>query len=141
MSEETTHAETAPIKYHAAVLAADGNLTTQSFDTLDELTAHLKTLVDRDVSVACFAGTRLGISKPPFRHLLTPWGPQPLFDAPTDNLEEDESGYLGLDPIHLEGPPTISTRPAATTSQDEFFSDEDENAIDIFNTTLPDPDA
>jgi hypothetical protein len=128
------------VKYYAVVLTAEGALETRSFDTLAELTEHLRGLIDRDVSVSCFAGTRLGISKPPFRYLLTPEGPQPLFALPEDNLEEDESGYLGVDPIHLEGPPAINVPRQNAVEPDEFFSDDNNAAIDIFDNALPDPD-
>lgn len=128
-------------KYYAVVLTTAGDLETSGFDTLPELVSFLRSLVDRDVSVSCFMGQRLGISKPPTRCLLTPDGPQPLFDPMTDDLEEDETGYLGVDPIHLEEPPTIDVPRQNTVAPDEFFSDENDAAINIFDSALPDPDA
>jgi hypothetical protein len=137
---ETASAETND-KYYAVVLTAAGALETRSFDTLAELTQHLRELVDRDVSVSCFRGQRIGISKPPLRYLMAPEGPQPLFTLPEENLEEDETGYLGVDPAHLEAPPAINLPRQNTVGPDEFFSDENDPAIDIFDGALPDPDA
>jgi hypothetical protein len=133
-----------PVRFYAAILHADGVYNVEEFETLDALVARVKGLVDRDVSVFSFAGTRLQISKPPFRHLLTPWGAQPLFDPPGDNLEPDDSGYLGLDPAHLEDPPEVKapTGPnRSTTPTNEFFSDDDENVVNVFDNILPDPDS
>ncbi|NBT75195.1 hypothetical protein EBZ80_18575 [bacterium] len=129
--------------YHAVVLRADGELGVESFDTRDELVARIKALVDHDVTVFSFAGIRLNISKPPFRHLLTPWGNLPLFDIPKESLEPDDTGYLGFDPIHLEAPPEIKTPGAQKSSVNtgDFFSDEDDNALNVFDNILPDPDS
>lgn len=131
-----------PQVFGAVILTHDGEFKTETFPTLDELVSRLTTLVDKDVSVACFAGTPLPLSKPPFRHLLTPWGNKPLFVLPQAELEQDETGYLGVDPIHLEGPPQIQVRPAQPQAgeDDEFFSDDSGDTIDIFNGVLPDPE-
>lgn len=130
------------IRYYAAILTADGDYTVQDFDTLEALQARLVELIDHDVTVFSFAGAQLKVSKPPFRHLLTPWGAKPLFALPTENFEEDTSGYLGLDPIHLESPPAVSVPSSKTPSGagDEFFSDDSDNSTNIFDTILPDPD-
>jgi hypothetical protein len=129
------------VRFYAAVLTPDGTYTVQDFDTLEELQTKLTDLVDKDVTVFSFAGTQIKVSKPPFRHLLTPWGPKPLFSVPTDNFEEDTTGYLGLDPVHLEGPPQVRVPPAKSSSAgDEFFSDDGDNVTNIFDTILPDPD-
>jgi hypothetical protein len=129
------------IKFYAAVLTPDGAYTVQEFDTLEDLQSRLTELVDKDVTVFSFAGAQLKVSKPPFRHLLTPWGAKPLFSVPTDNFEEDTTGYLGLDPVHLEAPPQVRV-PASkpSSSGDEFFSDDTDNVTNIFDTILPDPD-
>lgn len=138
MAEEAAHQP--ETKYGVVILTHDGAFKTETFDTLDALVARLTDLVDKDVSVSCFAGQPLPISKPPFRHLLTPWGNKPLFVLPQENLEQDDTGYMGVDPIHLESPPTITTRPAANSTDDEFFGDDGGDAIDIFNGVLPDPE-
>jgi hypothetical protein len=145
MSDENTSvtppATISDVKYYAAVLTATGALETRSFDTPEMLVEYLRELVDHDVSVACFAGTKLGVSKPPFRHLITPWNAYPLFAAQSNNFEEDTSGYLGLDPVHLEAPPTIAVQPSrSSVVEDEFFSDGDDEAIDIFSSRLPEPE-
>jgi hypothetical protein len=131
------------IKFYAAILHADGTYTVEEFIELAQLVARVTALIDHDVSVFSFAGTRLQISKPPFRHLLTPWGPQPLFAPPAENLEPDETGYLGLDPIHLEGPPEIKAAqsPKGNAQSDEFFQDDDDNVLNVFDNALPDPDS
>lgn len=111
--------------------------------TVEEAAARLRELVNKDVSVACFKGVRLNVSKPPMRYLMTPEGNIPLFD--TDPvIEPDDTGYLGLDPAHLEDPPQLAVPPVGrpTPASDEFFSDDDEgNAINIFDSALPDPDS
>jgi hypothetical protein len=82
------------------------------------------------------------VSKPPFRHLLTPWGAKPLFDIPSDNFAVDDTGYLGIDPIHLADPPELKT-PARQNDadQDEFFDDKDDGGLGVFDNVLPDPDS
>jgi hypothetical protein len=128
------------ISFHAAILQADGTFSTEAFETLPELVARIKNLIDRDVSVFAFAGTRLKISKPPMRHLLVPGQePIPLFDA-VSSFEEDDTGYLGVDPINLDPPPQLkvaqSNRPGPT---DDFFEDDD-GGLGVFGSPLPDPD-
>lgn len=132
-----------PEKYYAAILHSDGAYVVEEFGTVDALAARLRELIDRDVSVFTFAGVRLQISKPPFRHLLTPWGNLPLFKAPDADLEPDDTGYLGLDPIHLEDPPEIKTTaaPRANNQSDEFFPEDNENVLNVFDSILPDPDS
>lgn len=136
--------ETKPVgKYYVVILTAEGDTRVEDFATAEELAARLKTLVDRDVSVFPFFGERLHISKPPFRHLMTTAGNIALYDAPTDKLEPDDSGYLGIDPIHFEGPAQIkvpTTRQPDGTA-DEFFDDAAEDVTNIFDSILPDPDA
>lgn len=130
-----------PQLFHAVILHHDGTFGTESFMSAEDMAARLKQLIDHDVSVSCFHGSRVHISKPPMRHLMLPDKNVPLFDTgPT--IEPDESGYLGVDPIHLESPPQLQPpavgRPA---ENDDFFSDDDADAINIFDHSLPDPDA
>ena len=143
MPEDTTPPQLAEIKFYAAILHSDGEYTVEEFVELPMLVARVKALIDHDVSVFSFAGTRLQISKPPFRHLLTPWGAQPLFNPPAENLEPDETGYLGIDPIHLEGPPEIKAaqQPKGNSQSDEFFQDDTDNVMNVFDSVLPDPDS
>lgn len=131
-----------PEMFYAVILHADGAFNTESFDTVANLAARLKELVNRDVSVSCFKGTRLPVSKPPMRYLITPDGNLPLFD--TDPvIEPDDSGYLGIDPAHLEDPPQLAVPTVGhpTPAGDEFFSDDDGAAINLFDNALPDPDS
>jgi hypothetical protein len=143
MPEETQKLSLDEIKFYAAILHADGTYAVEAFDALEQLVERVKALIDRDVSVFSFAGTRLQISKPPFRHLMTPWGPQPLFNPPAENLEPDDTGYLGLDPIHLEGPPEIKAaqQPKGNSQSDEFFQDDSDSVMNVFDSVLPDPDS
>jgi hypothetical protein len=142
MSETTDPGVESPGHYYAVVLSPEGDFTVEEFDALEKLAARLKELVDRDVSVFSFAGVRLAISKPPFRHLLTPWGNMPLFDIPKDDLVPDETGYLGVDPIHLESPPEIKTPSSkSSVNSGEFFSDDDDGTLNVFDGVLPDPDS
>mgnify|MGYP006281432709 CR=1 FL=1 len=128
------------IKYYAAILYPDGEYRVEQFDTEEALAEKLKSLVDKDVSVFNFAGVQLKVSKPPFRHLLTPWGSTPLFEAGAE-LEPDESGYLGVDPIHLAEPPQLSAPRAKQSQDDDFFDDKDDNSLGVFDNVLPDPDS
>ena len=133
------------ISFHAAILQADGAFSTESFETLPELVERIRNLIDRDVSVFAYAGERLKISKPPHRHLLVPNGkPIPLFVLP-EELEEDDSGYLGIDPIHLAEPPQLKVpqgpKGAPAADDDEFFSDDNGGALGVFDNVLPDPDS
>jgi hypothetical protein len=75
--------------------------------------------------------------------LLTPTGPVPLFDINADKLEPDDTGYLGVDPAYLETPPEIKVPGVrtASTPTDEFFSEDDENTLNVFDNILPDPDS
>lgn len=133
------------ISFHAAVLNHDGTYFTQSFETLAELAEYLKRRIGQDVSVFAFAGERLKISKPPMRHLLVPGrDPVPLFDMVAD-FEEDESGYLGVDPINQEEPPQLKVpgngkaRPPAP--EEDLFDDVDDGGLGVFDNVLPDPDS
>lgn len=127
--------------YHAVILQHNGDFVTESFSDLAALTFRLKELIDRDVSVSCFKGARLRISKPPYRYLLTPDENVPLYEVPTD-LEPDDTGYLGVDPAHLEDPPQVQTPNMSPAAQpDEFFSDDTSEIRNIFDDALPDPDA
>lgn len=131
------------ISFHLAILQTDGSYSTESFETLSELVTRIKSLVDKDVSVFAFAGERLKISKPPMRHLLVPGQePVPLFDVVSD-FEEDETGYLGVDPINLEAPPQLKlpgTSRAPAPAGEEFYEDDD-GGLNVFDSVLPDPDS
>lgn len=134
----------ADTKFYAAILYHDGDYKVEPFDTLDLLVERLKSLIDQDASVFTFAGTQLRVSKPPFRHLLTPWGNKPLFDIAPDVLEADETGYLGCDPIHLADPPELKApkqSQAFTQDSDEFFDDKEDGGLGVFDSVLPDPDS
>jgi hypothetical protein len=130
-------------RYYAVILSAAGEFKVEEFDTLENITARLKELVNKDVSVFSFVGVRLNISKPPLRYLLTPWGNKPLFDISEDSLEPDDTGYLGIDPVHLEAPPEIKTpsSPKSSVNSGDFFSDEDDGSLNVFDGVLPDPDS
>ena len=141
-SSEPTPTALPEIKYYAAVLQADGTYSTETFDTVEALANRLKELAGKDASVFTFAGAQLAISKPPFRHLLTPWGNLPLFDLP-EQLEPDETGYLGADAIHLGDPPQLrmpaqsSARPPV--QDDGFFDTDSDPVMGAFDEPLPDP--
>jgi hypothetical protein len=130
------------ISFHAAILTHDGTYFTESFETLPALVARLKELVDKDVSVFTFAGARLLTSKPPFRHLITPWGNHALFDVP-ESLEPDDTGYLGVDPIGLGSPAELKAPGAsrAAHTHDDLFADDGGGVMNVFDSVLPDPDA
>lgn len=136
-------AEAEKISFHAAVLNHDGTYFTQEFETLEALVTYLKNRVNQDVSVFAFRGERLKISKPPMRHLLVPGqDPIPLFDAPTD-FEEDETGYLGVDPINLDEPPQLKVPQSGRqpAHDADMFDDDDNGALGVFDGVLPDPES
>ena len=133
------------ISFHAVILTSEGELRAESFETVEELVTRIRALVNQDVTVFAFRGERLHISKPPTRHLLVPGDvPIPLFElfAP---LEPDETGYLGVDPINLAGPPQLATPPAsrsgAGNTQPDLFQDDEANVFNVFDDSLPDPDS
>jgi hypothetical protein len=129
------------ISFHLAILQPDGSYVTESFETLPEIVARLKDLVDKDVAVYSFVGTRMHISKPPFRHLLTPWGNHPLYDVP-EALEPDDTGYLGVDPIGLSAPAEIKPPAASRQSHtQDIFSDGGGVGLGVFDDVLPHPDS
>lgn len=131
--------EPAPQKHHAVILHADGTFTTEEFESADALASRLKALVNCDVSVSCFCGQRLFISKPPLRYLMATAGNIPLFDVDTE-VRPDDTGYLGVDPANLEEPPQLRVE-RSTPSSDDFFNDDDEQSINIFDSAMPDPDS
>lgn len=136
--------ESPKISFYAAVLLSDGTFVAEEYPTLDALVVRLKQLIDEDVSVFVFQGGRLPISKGPLRHLLVPGGaPIPLYSVP-EELEPDDTGYLGVDPIHLGDPPQLRVpaqgRPT-TSQQDEFFDGDGGNILGAFDSVLPDPDS
>lgn len=128
--------------FHVVILTAAGEFITEAFSEAPALAARLRELVDRDVSVACFQGAQLKISKPPYRYLMTPDANIPLWAVP-ENIEPDDTGYLGVDPAYLEGPPQVTAPavPRAQPQEDEFFSDQTDEIHNIFDDALPDPDA
>lgn len=126
--------------YHAAILLPNGDFVVETFESAADLAVRLKTLVDRDASVYCFSGDRLQISKPPYRYLMTPKENIPLYDVPAEP-EPDDTGYLGVDPAHLEAPPQLQAPSAQITQPDEFFSDDTNEIRNVFDDALPDPDA
>ena len=128
------------VLFHAVILHPDGTFATEVFSTVDELRTRLTDLVNKDVSVSCFRGQRLHISKPPMRYLMTPEGNLPLFAA-EQTIEADDTGYLGVDPANFEDPPQLNVPHTPTTGSDDFFSDDDAGSINIFDNALPDPDA
>lgn len=140
MAKTTQDNDAQTPSWFAVILQADGSFCTESFLDANALAERLKELINTDVSVSCFRGERVLISKPPLRHLMTAEGNLPLFDTEAV-VEPDDSGYLGVDPVHLEPPPQIQSPRRATVDQDEFFSDTDDDALGIFDSALPDPDA
>jgi hypothetical protein len=131
---------TEPLKFFAAILHPDGEYECRVFESVKKLVSCVKDLIDKDVSVFTFAGTQLKVSKPPFRHLLTPWGAHPLFDVPT-TFEPDDTGYLGSDPILMADPPQISEPKQTAADNDEFFDDGSSQELGVFDNALPDPDS
>jgi hypothetical protein len=147
VSKEKDKADKQPTKgtkFYAVILQASGDFGVETFDTLDALVNRIKALVNQDVSVFSFAGNLLPVSKPPFRHLLTPWGPKPLFDLQADELEIDDTGYLGIDPIHLADPPILKQprhNSPVENADDMFFDDAEDQSVGVFDDVLPDPDS
>lgn len=140
MAEEK---QTPENKYYAVILTSDGDTRVEEYASASAMAIRLRELVDKDVSVFPFFGQRCHISKPPFRYLMTPTENIALFEAPTDKLEPDDTGYLGMDPVYFEGPPQVKV-PAARNPDspaDEFFDDSSEDVAGIFDNILPDPDA
>lgn len=129
------------ISFHLAILQSDGGYFAEECETLDALVARVKELTNKDVTVFAFAGQRLKISKPPMRHLLVPGRePIPLFDLPTD-FEEDDTGYLGVDPVNMDDPPQLRVPNKSAPPAPDMFGDDDDGGLDVFGGVLPDPDS
>lgn len=142
-SSESPDSPELPVSYFAVVLHSDGAFVTEQFDSITALVSRLRELVNKDVSVSCFAGARLAISKPPLRYLMTPDGNHALFEMPREP-EPDDTGYLGVDPIHMGDPPQLKMPQGArptTGAPDEFFDDSNDNVMGVFDNVLPDPDS
>jgi hypothetical protein len=79
------------------VVFADAALpTVERFSTVEALREAIMQLVDAEVYAVAFHGHHLPVTKKPWRYLLTPSGPVPLFDLPTTAaLEVDGSNYFG----------------------------------------------
>ena len=128
-------------QYHVVILSSEGDIDKQSFNTRDELVAKLKSLINLDVSVVCFRGSFLPISKPPLRYLMDSGENIPLWEPPEEIEEDLGVHYMGVDPILLEPPAEIRPPAEQTTDADEFFSDAADDISTIFDAPLPDPDA
>lgn len=131
-------------QYHVAVLQANGDFGVESFETLEHMATRIKELINTDVSVACFHGARVLISKPPMRYLMLGDVKMPLFDVPAlENLEPDDTTYLGADPAILEGPAEISLpqKPKVSEDAENFFADDTDSVVNVFDSILPDPDS
>jgi hypothetical protein len=80
--------------FYVVVVPMTGKATCQSFDNLDDLVAHLRSLHGQEVQVFPFTGTRLRISKGG-DYLFSPWGNHALFVANQAD-EPDEDGFMGV---------------------------------------------
>lgn len=66
------------------------------FETIDQLIDAMNRLEKQQVYAFAFMGNYMPVSKPPFRYLITPMGPLPMFAPPSvENLEVDDSAYFG----------------------------------------------
>lgn len=74
-----------------------GVLRQETFDNEADFIARLRSLLDSDeeVAVSLSLGFKLGVSRPPLRFLVTPWGNQPLFNPLPAELSLEEDGFLG----------------------------------------------
>jgi hypothetical protein len=83
----------------------------EEFDTVAALVTAIRSYADTDFHLFPFLGTRLPITKGPFRFLRTPFGGNiPLFDMIDENAPEEEHGWMGktaLPDIHHGVPTTL----------------------------------
>ncbi len=123
--------------FQLAVFPEDGLPRVESFDTLDALAIRIRELDSHDVTAFPFFGYRLGISKPPLRYLVTPWGNQPLFDSPSENLELEDDGFLGKRQPILQVPDTAEEEdlpaPTAPTPAEHIEAEVNSAQSDIFS--------
>lgn len=79
------------------LLPESGIMRHESYTDEVALAARIRELLntDEEVAVSLSFGFRLGISKPPLRYLVTPWGNLPLFDPLPAQLDIEDDGFLG----------------------------------------------
>jgi hypothetical protein len=84
-------------KFHMLLIPETDLPSLQSFDTIDELKAAIKTKLDMAVHVYCFMGHSLRVTKGPFHFLHTPYGAIPLHDIPAPTEDDVIDGWMGTD--------------------------------------------
>jgi hypothetical protein len=102
----------------------------RDFTDLDSLIAAIKSYDGQDVCVFPLLGFKMGISKPPMRHLITPFGHIPLFDLPDiDDLEEDD-GFMGTRAVVQDIPAVAGEERGAYDDGSLTTMDEDEESLE-----------
>lgn len=102
-----------PLPYQLVVCPADGWLSVESYNELDQLKDRIRELDGEDVSVAVFAGPQLHITGGPNRFLITPLGASPLFAPPAPG-DPVPGGWLG----------GSRDSPTATEAADDYENDD-----------------
>lgn len=77
------------------VIPEDGHPIITDYDTLEALMVAIRARLETPCYILPFMGTRLGITKGPFRFLKTPLGNLPLFDPADESGTEEEHGWVG----------------------------------------------
>ncbi len=113
--------------YLLTVVPEDGILRFENLATEDELKFRIRQLLDsgEEVAISVSVGYQLRISKPPLRHLVTPWGNLPLFDPLPPDLTLETDGYIGP---RYEAPALMTDPPDTDDLTGDDEEDEEEEA-------------
>ena len=107
------------------VVPDDAPPTLEQFDSVELLQARIGVLLEQDVHLFPFLGTRLGISKGPNRHLITPFGVLPLYTIPNvDQLELEDDGFVGKSRDIYQAPQSAAEPTEAVEGDEDDEADE-----------------
>lgn len=124
-------------RYWLLVIPEDGQPQLSAFEDVPELLVAYREASRKGGSIYAFLGYKLGRSKGPLRHLLTPLGRYKMFDIPDESqLEEDDTAFHGT-PLPT---PQVTAEESgerrayrAFDLGDELDDDDDDEESDVFD--------
>lgn len=121
-------------RYVLTLVPEDGVMRFEHIATEGELKFRVQQLLNsgEEVSISITFGHRLKISKPPLRHLVTPWGNIPLFDPLPEELTLEDDGYIGP---RYAVPDLMTTPPDADELEGDDAEEEEEATPTVDDTT------
>lgn len=91
-------------KFYLVVVPDDEHPRLLSYDTVEDMLAGIRQYLDTPTSLFPLLGVSMQISKGPNRFLITPFGNLPLFVLPTESLEVEVDGYVGVEEKSTDSP-------------------------------------